>query len=150
VNTDTKEEGVMTAGIRRTAVSILMGLAAGALSLSVAVGGDGDGLHVTAASRLASGYMPYVLIVFLVGATAPTAVHAVVRAVISQLIMVFGYYTLGPMITFARTPTQAAHYATKWALVAVTAVPLAALASYAVGWAVRSVAGSARPADSRD
>lgn len=140
----------MTAGIRRAAVSILVGLAAGVLSLYIAVAGDGDGLHVTAASRLASGYGPYVLIVFLVGATAPTALHSVARAVASQLIMVFGYYTWGPMITFAQTPTQATHYAMKWTAVAVTAVPLAALASYAVGRAVRSLAGSSRPADSRD
>ncbi|MEU1673455.1 hypothetical protein ABZ752_15665 [Streptomyces roseifaciens] len=125
--------------IRRSAVTALVALGAGALSLYIAVAGDGDGLTVTAASRFASGYVPYAAIVALVAATAPTALHAVVRAAASQLIMVWGYYTWGPMVTFASTPTMAAHYAEKWTGVALTAVPVAALAAYAAGRALRSL-----------
>ncbi|MFE5768820.1 hypothetical protein ACFQ7O_10755 [Streptomyces sp. NPDC056485] len=120
----------MKRGAQRAAVTVAVSLAAGALSAWIAVAGDGDGLNVTAASRLASGYVPYAAVVLLVSATAPTAVHAVLRAVLSQLLMIWGYYTFGPMITFERTPTQAVHYAREWAAVAVTAVPVAALATY--------------------
>ncbi|MEU1814679.1 hypothetical protein ABZ543_05740 [Streptomyces roseifaciens] len=125
--------------IRRSAMTVLVALGAGALSLYVAVAGDGDGRTVTAASRFASGYVPYAVIVALVAATAPSALHAVVRAAASQLIMVWGYYTWGPMVTFASTPTMAAHYAEKWTQVALTAVPVAALAAYAVGRGMRSL-----------
>lgn len=117
-----------------------MALAAGALSAWIAVAGDGDGMNATAASRFASGYVPYAAVVLLVSATAPTAVHAVLRAVLSQLVMIWGYYTWGPMITFERTPTQAAHYAQEWATVAVTAVPVAALATYGLVRAARRLA----------
>ncbi|MEU2833451.1 hypothetical protein ABZ667_33120 [Streptomyces lavendulae] len=127
----------MNKGARHTAVTAVVGLAAGALSAWIAVAGDGDGLNVTAASRFASGYVPYAAVVLLVSATAPTAVHAVLRAVLSQLIMVWGYYTWGPVITFERTPTQAAHYAREWAAVAVTAVPAAALGTYALARGAR-------------
>ncbi|MFC5722960.1 hypothetical protein ACFP1Z_22595 [Streptomyces gamaensis] len=127
----------MKRALTRTATTVLVALAAGAGSLYIAVAGDGDGLTVTAASRLASGYLPYTLIVFLVGATAPSALHAVLRAVASQLIMVWGYYTWGPMVTFTTTPETAMHYAQKWTQVAVLGVPVAALAAYAVGWCVR-------------
>ncbi|ATZ22168.1 hypothetical protein ACFZBM_36420 [Streptomyces lavendulae] len=127
----------MNKGARRAAVTGAVGLAAGALSAWIAVAGDGDGLNVTEASRFASGYVPYAAVVLLVSATAPTAVHAVLRAVLSQLIMVWGYYTWGPMITFERTPTQAAHYAREWATVAVTAVPAAALGTYALARGAR-------------
>ncbi|WP_331738675.1 hypothetical protein [Streptomyces sp. NBC_01276] len=127
----------MNKGARHAAVTAVVGLAAGALSAWIAVAGDGDGLNVTAASRFASGYVPYAAVVLLVSATAPTAVHAVLRAVLSQLIMVWGYYTWGPMITFERTPTQAAHYAREWAAVAVTAVPAAALGTYALARGAR-------------
>ncbi|MFF3649264.1 hypothetical protein ACFYXV_11485 [Streptomyces sp. NPDC002181] len=120
----------MKRGAQRAAVTMVVSLAAGALSAWIAVAGDGDGLNVTAASRLASGYVPYAAVVLLVSATAPTAVHAVLRAVLSQLLMIWGYYTFGPMITFERTPTQAVHYAREWAAVAVTAVPVAALGTY--------------------
>ncbi|MFD7083946.1 hypothetical protein [Streptomyces sp. NPDC059918] len=120
----------MKRGAQRAAVTVVVSLAAGALSAWIAVAGDGDGLNVTAASRLASGYVPYAAVVLLVSATAPTAVHAVLRAVLSQLLMIWGYYTFGPMITFERTPTQAVHYAREWAAVAVTAVPVAALGTY--------------------
>ncbi|MGW6706796.1 hypothetical protein ACWGDE_18145 [Streptomyces sp. NPDC054956] len=125
--------------LRRSAVTAVVTLAAGALSAYVAVAGDGDGLNVTAASRFASGYVPYAVIVFLVAATAPTAVHAVLRAVGSQLIMVWGYYAWGPMTNFTATPTRAMHYAEKWSTVALTAVPVVALCAFAVGWAVRSM-----------
>ncbi|MFE2283508.1 hypothetical protein ACFXDJ_04955 [Streptomyces sp. NPDC059443] len=124
---------------RRTAATVAVALAAGALSAYIAVAGDGDGLTVTVASRFASGYVPYIVIVFLVAATAPTALHAVARAVVSQLIMVWGYYTWGPMTSFANTPNKAMHYAEKWSMVALTAVPLAALCAFAVGWAIRSL-----------
>ncbi|MFI1153218.1 hypothetical protein [Streptomyces sp. NPDC020817] len=120
----------MKRGAQRAAVTVLVALAAGALSAWIAVAGDGDGLNVTSASRFASGYVPYAAVVLLVSATAPTAVHAVLRAVLSQLLMIWGYYTYGPMITFERTPTQAVHYAQEWAAVAVTAVPVAALGTY--------------------
>ncbi|WP_327130780.1 hypothetical protein OG311_04755 [Streptomyces sp. NBC_01343] len=120
----------MKRGAQRAAVTVLVALAAGALSAWIAVAGDGDGLNVTSASRFASGYVPYAAVVLLVSATAPTAVHAVLRAVLSQLLMIWGYYTYGPMITFERTPTQAVHYAQEWATVAVTAVPVAALGTY--------------------
>ncbi|MCC0099908.1 hypothetical protein K7B10_35035 [Streptomyces flavotricini] len=120
----------MKRGAQRPAVTVLVALAAGALSAWIAVAGDGDGLNVTSASRFASGYVPYAAVVLLVSATAPTAVHAVLRAVLSQLLMIWGYYTYGPMITFERTPTQAVHYAQEWAAVAVTAVPVAALGTY--------------------
>ncbi|MFG2622536.1 hypothetical protein ACGFXC_33470 [Streptomyces sp. NPDC048507] len=130
----------MNKGAQRAAVTAAVGLAAGALSAWIAIAGDGDGLNVSAASRFASGYVPYAAVVLLVSVTAPTAVHAVLRAVLSQLLMVWGYYTWGPMITFERTPTQAAHYAREWATVAVTAVPAAALAAYALARAARRLA----------
>lgn len=141
----------MSKNARRTAATAVVAVAAGALSAYIAVAGDGDGLVVTAASRFASGYVPYAVIVFLVAATAPTAPHAVVRAVVSQLIMVWGYYTWGPMNSFATTPHRAMHYAGQWSVVALTAVPLAALACFAVGRAVRhllaprAAAAPARP-----
>ncbi|MGW5346673.1 hypothetical protein [Streptomyces sp. HUAS TT3] len=137
----------MARGVRRAAATAAVALAAGSLSAWIAVAGDGDGLHVTTASRFASGYLPYAAVVVLVAATAPTAVHAVLRAVASQLLMIGGYYTWGPMITFHRTPTQAAHYALQWALVAVTAVPAAALAAFALARGARRLA--AVPARSR-
>ncbi|MFF1339953.1 hypothetical protein ACFVYT_18925 [Streptomyces sp. NPDC058290] len=135
----------MKRGVQRTAVTVAVGLAVGALSAWIAVAGDGDGLNVTAASRFVSGYVPYALIVVAVAATAPTAVHAVLRAVLSQLLMIWGYYTWGPMITFDRTPTQAVHYAVKWALVAVTAVPGAALGTYGLVRGVRRLAAPRLP-----
>ncbi|MBT2448905.1 hypothetical protein J7F03_17760 [Streptomyces sp. ISL-43] len=125
--------------LRRSAVTAVVALAAGALSAYIAVAGDGDGLAVTAAGRFASGYVPYAVIVFLVAAVAPTAVHAVARAVVSQLIMVWGYYAWGPMTNFTATPNRALHYAERWSMVALTAVPIAALCAFAVGWAVRSM-----------
>ncbi|WP_030159041.1 hypothetical protein [Streptomyces sp. NRRL S-244] len=130
----------MKRGAQRAAVTAAVALAAGALSAWIAVAGDGDGRNVTAASRFASGYVPYAAIVLLVSATAPTAVHAVLRAVLSQLLMIWGYYTWGPMITFERTPTQAAHYAQVWAAVAVTAVPAAALGTYGLVRGARRLA----------
>ncbi|WP_406180303.1 hypothetical protein [Streptomyces sp. NBC_01006] len=130
----------MKRGAQRAAVTAAVALAAGALSAWIAVAGDGDGMNATAASRFASGYVPYAAVVLLVSATAPTAVHAVLRAVLSQLVMIWGYYTWGPMITFERTPTQAAHYAQEWATVAVTAVPVAALATYGLVRAARRLA----------
>ncbi|MFD5513564.1 hypothetical protein [Streptomyces sp. NPDC059761] len=130
----------MKRGAQRAAVTAAVALAAGALSAWIAVAGDGDGMNVTEASRFASGYVPYAAVVLLVSATAPTAVHAVLRAVFSQLLMIWGYYTWGPMITFERTPTQAAHYAQEWATVAVTAVPVAALATYGLVRAARRLA----------
>ncbi|MFI2237534.1 hypothetical protein [Streptomyces chrestomyceticus] len=122
----------------RTVATLVIGTAAGALSAYIAIAGDGDGRTVDAASRLASGYLPYAVIVFVLGVTAPTAVHAVSRATLSQVIMVLAYYTWKPMISFSRTPTMATHYAQQWLLVAVTAVPLAALASYALRRALRT------------
>ncbi|MFI8260132.1 hypothetical protein [Streptomyces sp. NPDC085665] len=130
----------MKRGAQRAAVTVAVALAAGALSAWIAVAGDGDGLNVTAASRFASGYVPYAAVVLLVSATAPTAVHAVLRAVLSQLLMVWGYYSYGPMITFERTPTQAVHYAQEWAAVAVTAVPVAALCTYGLVRGARRLA----------
>ncbi|KMO97043.1 hypothetical protein [Streptomyces roseus] len=130
----------MKRGAQRAAVTAAVALAAGALSAWIAIAGDGDGKSVTEASRFASGYVPYAAVVLLVSATAPTAVHAVLRAVLSQLLMIWGYYTWGPMITFERTPTQAAHYAREWAAVAVTAVPAAALATYGLVRGARRLA----------
>ncbi|ROQ99739.1 hypothetical protein EDE04_6295 [Streptomyces sp. 2132.2] len=134
----------MKRGAQRAAVTAAVALAAGALSAWIAIAGDGDGRNVTEASRFASGYVPYAAVVLLVSATAPSAVHAVLRAVISQLLMIWGYYTWGPMITFERTPTQAGHYAREWAAVAVTAVPVAALATYGLVRGARRLA-TARP-----
>ncbi|MEU6962100.1 hypothetical protein [Streptomyces chrestomyceticus] len=124
--------------LARTVATLVTGTAAGALSAYIAIAGDGDGRTVDAASRLASGYLPYAVIVFVLGVTAPTAVHAVSRATLSQVIMVLAYYTWKPMISFSRTPTMATHYAQQWLLVAVTGVPLAALASYALRRALRT------------
>ncbi|MFD9301342.1 hypothetical protein ACFWCB_01370 [Streptomyces sp. NPDC060048] len=135
--------------LRRSAGTAVVALAAGVLSAYIAVAGDGDGLDVTAAGRFASGYVPYTALVFAVAATAPTAAHAVARAVVSQLIMVWGYYTWGPMTNFTATPDRALHYAERWSMVALTAVPIAALCAFAVGWAVRSMLAprTARAAD---
>ncbi|MFK8849087.1 hypothetical protein [Streptomyces sp. Ac-502] len=123
----------------RAATTLVVGTVAGALSAYIAIAGDGDGRTVDAASRLASGYLPYTVIVFVLGVTAPSAVHAVARATLSQVIMVLAYYTWKPMISFSRTPTMATHYAQQWLLVAVTAVPLAALASYALRRALKTL-----------
>jgi hypothetical protein len=79
--------------VGRSVRTILAILVAGALSAYIAIVGDGDGLHVSEASRFASGYVPYVVIVLLLGGTAPSVLHAVLRASGSQLIMVWGYYT---------------------------------------------------------
>ncbi|MHA6761538.1 hypothetical protein [Streptacidiphilus sp. PAMC 29251] len=114
------------------AATLAAGLAAGALSAAIAVVGDGDGRTVDAAHRIASGYLPYVVIVVLVGATAPGAVHAAVRAALSQLIMVWGYYTWRPTGTFATTYRTALNYALSWSALAVTAVPLVALGAFAI------------------
>ncbi|MFE2874102.1 hypothetical protein ACFXG6_08035 [Streptomyces roseus] len=130
----------MKRGVQRAAVTAAVASVAGALSAWIAVAGDGDGRSVTEASRFASGYLPYAAVVLVVSATAPTAVHAVLRAVLSQLLMIWGYYTWGPMITFERTPTQAAHYARAWAAVAVTAVPVAALGTYGLVRGARRLA----------
>ncbi|MEU2792082.1 hypothetical protein [Streptomyces sp. NPDC007100] len=124
-------------GVLRTLATLATGTAAGALSAYVAIAGDGDGKTVDTASRLASGYLPYAAVVFVLGITAPSAVHAVVRATLSQVIMVLAYYTWKPMISFSSTPTMATHYAQQWLLVAVTGVPLAALAAYAPRMALR-------------
>ncbi|MFI1184253.1 hypothetical protein ACH4UT_32580 [Streptomyces sp. NPDC020799] len=115
-------------------------LVSGALSSYIAVAGDGDGLHVTDASRFASGYVPYVAIVLLLGGTAPSVLHAVVRAAGSQIIMVWSYYTWGPMTNFGQMPTKATHLAAVWSAVALTVVPAAALAAFATGRAVRAAA----------
>ncbi|MEU7150367.1 hypothetical protein [Streptomyces sp. NPDC045470] len=131
--------GPLLRGLPRTVVTLATGTAAGALSAYIAIAGDGDGMTVDAASRLASGYLPYAVIVFVLGVTAPGAVHAVARATLSQVIMVLAYYTWKPMISFSRTPTMATHYAQQWLLVAVTAVPLAALASYALRRALKTL-----------
>ncbi|MFF0738802.1 hypothetical protein ACFYVL_00190 [Streptomyces sp. NPDC004111] len=127
------------------AVDAAVVLLAGGVSAWIAVIGDGDGLQVTGWHRLASGYLPYAVIVAVLGATAPRAWSAVVRTAGSQLLMVWGYYTWGPMITFERTPTQATHYAQQWALLALTAVPLAGLASYAATWLLRRWTTTVRP-----
>lgn len=119
--------------VRDTIVTVL----AGGLSAWIAVAGDGDGLQVTGWSRLASGYLPYAVIVCVLGVTAPSVFSAAVRTAGSQLIMVWGYYTWGPMITFEKTPTQAAYYTEKWTLIALTAVPLAGLAAFTAGRLVR-------------
>ncbi|WP_030022596.1 hypothetical protein [Streptomyces monomycini] len=129
----------------RAATTLVAGTAAGALSAYIAIAGDGDGRTVDAASRLASGYLPYAVIVFVLGVTAPSAVHAVARATLSQVIMVLAYYTWKPMISFSRTPTMATHYAQQWLLVAVTAVPLAALVSYALRRALKASLRPSRP-----
>jgi hypothetical protein len=118
--------------------TVVVTLVAGALSAYIAIAGDGDGLHVTDAHRFASGYVPYVVIVLLLGGTAPGVLHAAVRAVGSQLIMVWSYYTWGPMTNFEQTPTKATHLATVWSVMALTAVPVVALGAFAVGWALRA------------
>lgn len=125
---------------------VVVALLAGGVSVWIAVAGDGDGIQVTGWHRLASGYLPYVVIVCALGATAPSALSAAIRTSGSQLLMVWGYYTWGPMITFEKTPTQAAHYAEKWTLVALTAVPLAGLAAYAARRLARWCATTVRTA----
>lgn len=122
--------------------TIVATLVAGGVSAYIAIAGDGDGLHVTDASRFASGYVPYVVIVVLLGGTAPGVLHAVVRAAGSQLIMVWGYYTWGPMTNFEQTPTKATHLAAMWSAIALTAVPAVALGAFAVGWSLRAAVRS--------
>jgi hypothetical protein len=124
--------------------TIVAALVAGAVSAYIAIAGDGDGLHVTGASHFASGYVPYVVIVLLLGGTAPGVLHAVVRASGSQLIMVWGYYTWGPMTNFERTPTKATHLAAEWSGIALTAVPVVALGAFAVGRALRNAVRAGR------
>jgi hypothetical protein len=114
--------------MRRTAV---VGLLAGLISAAFALIGDaiGGAMHNLASAHIE----PYALIVVIVGITAPSLVHAVLRATLSQAVMVTIYYWHRHGL-FTLDPTMV-----DWGLVALVGVPPVAALAYGGKAAFRGV-----------